>query len=70
MARCCMTVQKTGKQCRWPGVMMVGGLWVCEYHIRAAAKMWQHVQDKLPGDVLAAAIRDTTERNAERHLAD
>ena len=64
--RCTATVTRTGKQCRWPGQIMAGGLWVCEYHIAQALRLFAAVQARLGSDhpVVRAAEQDTAERNA------
>ena len=62
MGRCVMD-KRAGGRCKCRAIMLIGGLAVCQWHQVAASKLYEKVQDSIPGDVHVAALRDTTECN-------
>jgi len=39
----CTGTTKAGKRCRWPADRVAGGLGVCQYHVRQAWSLFDHV---------------------------
>lgn len=58
----CVMDKRAGGRCPGRSVVVVGGLAVCKYHVRAAERLYREVESSLPGEVKAAAMRDDRER--------
>jgi hypothetical protein len=62
----CLWDRKDGRPCACrKGLRLVGGVLVCEFHARAAARAFEGVIRRLGPDhpVVTSAVRDTAERN-------
>ena len=65
----CVATTSRGKQCRLPASSLIGGIAVCPYHERYAAKLWNEVKDRLPESIRQSAELDTTQRNRRETIS-
>ena len=64
----CTATTLAGKPCRCHADRIVGGLAVCEYHERWAARLFTHVQDVARTDPLVAACVEAVRRDARERV--